>query len=208
MSFIYLLFSFFGLLFSSHTRIGVHAQIEDGSTNPVDTNEPPARLVCCLSDINLYINQIIFSSKLPIIYIIHPLYFCVLRRSPNLECSNIAQVTQAGYAALVIYDNNDHHRLCWNAPVEIYQHSDSIDRITIYTGFPWTPAAAPAKTQPKYSKNYERWGHRNLYFDLDGCLRVGEFVFFYLFSFSSLLGLLLPLTCPWGKGKFLEGDIP
>lgn len=53
MSFIHFFFFSLYLLFSSCLHTGVHAQTEDGSTNPIDRNEPPARLVCFVSHIYL-----------------------------------------------------------------------------------------------------------------------------------------------------------
>lgn len=172
MSFTYLFFFLF-FLFSFSTPTGVHAQTEDGSTNPIDTNEPPARLVCFVS--HIYLPQ---SNHISPIFTKPFFFFASFGLSPNLKRSNIAQVTMAGCAALVIYDNNAYHRLCWDTPVTIYPHSDGIYRITIYTGFPFSPSsilsAAPAKTHPEHAQYYEWWGYRNLFVGLDGCLRVCE----------------------------------
>ena len=192
MIFAFYLFFFLYLIFSSFIHIGVHAQSEDGSTNPIDTKEPPATIVCLfLLQPNQYFRppRYIFATQLYF-------FFCFfggglpsglflslslsLQQYYRVLKTNFAQINLAGCVALVIYDNNAYHRLCWDAPVTIYPHSDGIYRITIYTGFPYAPpsppeaAPAPAKTHPTHAQYYEWWGYRNLFVGLDGCLRVGE----------------------------------
>lgn len=183
----------------------------------------------------LHIDLLSVESYFPLIYS-QPLFFffCfggfIWSLSPTLRTlKQLAQITLAGCAALVIYDNNVYHRLCWHAPVTIYPHSDGIYRITIYTGFPYTPSspsdAAPAKTHPTHAQYYEWWGYRNLFVGLDGCLRVGEqktFLFLsffpisflsfpslhlicYFLSFFSLLSYFLSFCPRWGVKKGENG---
>ncbi len=76
MIFAFYLFFFLYLIFSSFIHIGVHAQSEDGSTNPIDTKEPPATIVCLfLLQPNRYFHPplYIFATQL---YFFFYIFFC------------------------------------------------------------------------------------------------------------------------------------
>lgn len=115
MIFTYFLFFFLYLLFSSSIHTGVHAQSEDGSTNPIDTKEPPARLVCC------FFTSIYFQSNHNF-----PLYI----RNPSLLFFFF--LVSSGLSLQHLERSNNLRRSPW--PVAPPSSSTTITPIIVYAG--------------------------------------------------------------------------